>query len=197
MKNRRMQWLLIAVSVLVVANLVTRMGDGGGDSFEWPMDTATALDNPKTTRLLQRIETHPVLTFDARSTPEAHEYTGRNPFEFGVDRRLQEAQKQRQEEMRLQAEMETAVVEPDLEPQIEAPAQFEGTVLGVFQDTHSGHRRVALKHDFVVWVLGVGERIEEIYEVRAIDDERVVIRHLQREQDIEIEYSEKQPAGTW
>ena len=177
----------LIAGLLLVANLWSRMG-GSQSEFGWTQD-GVALDVPRGSRLLDKMERHPTLQFSTKSDSAAAEASPRNPFEYGIDARLEAERAQQLEAMRIQAEIPT--IESDPVPEVEPEPEFDGTILGVFEDTYAQRMRVALKYDDVVYVLSAGDRIEDIYEIRSIDTEQVIVRHLAQAHDIRIPYAEE------
>ncbi len=198
MNSKRIRWLAMLAALLLIANIATRFGGDEQREFGWSADNRPSLKEPKVARTLDQLTNHTLLQFKDAQVEQTHEQQGRNPFEFGVDRKLAQQRAQQQESMRQLAAMEAIIQDASqADESVEERAVFDGIVLGVFQDTEDGSRRVALKHDDIVWVLGSGERIKNLYEVRAISDRQVIMIHLAQDEEITISYAEESPAGRW
>lgn len=191
-EKKRIAVMVVALVILIAVNLYFRWskGDAEGSAF-WSERTGEIPSVParlqKTLALLQRI---PSLSFQAKNdlTPSASRTPDqRNPFIFGVNRRLEAERRERMvalEQARTELEntrqeAQQAIGEP-------APPVFEGEILGVLESRVNGEKTVSLLLDGEIIVLNLGDTLKHRLRLVALDYRRIIFQRLEDGEKIEV-----------
>lgn len=182
MSDKKRTGLLLGLLVVIaLANIVVRMGD---DDFDGGMWNADGIDTDIPNKLQQtvaQLADAPKLTFREEKQPLAdRDENARNPFIFGIDKRLEQ---QRQSEMAALAEqrqameaMEQATVaaQPSEPPQ----AEFPGRILGVMESRRDG-RTLSVVIDQEVKIFRTGDTINGAFRLESIGYQTVRLIRLE------------------
>jgi len=194
MKSNPRLWVLIGLMITVILLKWWDMQSEPGSGTEFALfASGISIDDPKTSTKLKAIANAPVLDF--RRDTQLEEIPAdlqRNPFIYGVDRRLEQRQQEEFEAIRQRMEaidVEQEQLEPEPEP---ASPSFDGHVLGLMEDQETGLIRVAILYQEEIFILHPGDLLADRYQVTHIDYELVRIHPIGSEQAIDI-YFEEQP----
>lgn len=190
-EQKRMVLMLVAVGVLVVANVYMRMSDATGSAmfFEGLTDLEESW-SAKLKKNMNDIEALPELNFRMRKEAFEPEEGDRNPFIFGVDRAKEQAQQDRMQALAdarakmLEQQEQAAAAEP--EP-VEVKPRFDGKLLGVMENAVSGEVIVSVKYDNEYHVLRPGDILENTYKLVDVTPLRVRLLALASSQEIDIQ----------
>lgn len=189
-EEKRRLLLLALVVLLVLANVLRYSGSEGSAIFF----EGGGFDDlsPELQKTVEEIESLPALNFSLKKSAGDDHLSQRNPFIFGVDRAREEEQRKRMEELELaRQQMEAArAAQPVIAAEPEQPevvqAKFDGTVLGLLVNAHTGEIQVSLRYKDEYFVLKPGETLADTYKLLSADEERVRLLALASSQEIDI-----------
>ncbi len=189
-EDKRRLLLLGVVVLLVAANLLRYSGGEGGAIFFEGSDFDEL--SPEMQRTVEEIEHLPALNFSLKKGATGDKLPQRNPFIFGVDRAKEEENRKRMAELELaRQQMEQAraaqtvtAAEPE-QPEV-VQAKFDGTVLGLLINAHTGEIRVSLRYKDEYHVLAPGETLADTYKLLSADEEHVRLLAIASAQEIDI-----------
>jgi hypothetical protein len=181
-EKKRMWVMLIAVGILIVANLFVYLpGDRFDASALFGEDTDLAY-SARLERVIADMERLPRLDFTPSARSEAIDTVNqRNPFIFGVDRRLQEQRRQRMEELQKQRQMMEAraiAAQQEAAQPEEDQITFGGRLIGIMRDSSGNDGMVSIAYNGQIYILKVGEMLPEGFKLVALNSERVLFIHV-------------------
>ena len=158
--QKRKLLLLVLMGLLLAANLYRWFGDDGFDSVGFDFgDTDTTL-SARHKLMVEDLARLPALSFTQRKAGQELDVSElRNPFIFGLDRRLQEQRQREMEALRLAREdavrnMQIQQAAADAEAAV-AP-RFDGRLVGVMTDSENGGSMISVALNDEIHILREG-----------------------------------------
>lgn len=189
-ERKRLNIMIGLVVLLGLANVISRMGSGDGDSTFWSgVDDLSESYSPRLVKKMQDIEELPALSFISASEDETVAEVTRNPFVFGVDRRKEEEQRQRMEEIKAARQEELAnraLQEPAPVVPVVEEVRFDGKIIGLLQDMSNGTVKLSVMIEDEVHVISKNETLLERYQLIDIKEDQAHFLNLADKKELKV-----------